>query len=120
MKKILTVLVLLVTFGINAQEKKSLSTTTKAESEREAYAYKENAKKDFTELANFIELSAEQKKYVMELFEIKYKAFSDEKTMAEHGAAVREGFGQKFLGLLDKEQHEKLRTNEELYKKLVY
>lgn len=120
MKKILTVLVLLTAFNINAQDRKSLSTATKAESEREAYAHKENAKKDFMELANFIELSAEQKKNVMELLEIKHKTFSDEKAMSEHGTAIREGFGQKLLGLLNKEQHEKLKSNEELYKKLVY
>lgn len=120
MKKILTLLVLLFAFSINAQESKALTKTRNAETDRAAHAPEEMAKKEFVEFSNYIELSNEQQRQVYELFQMKQKMLFNQKVDEEFALKLKNEIGEKLLSVLDKKQIEKLKSDETLFKKFVY
>jgi len=122
MKKIIFVFVLALTtsWGVQSQTITNKSDAKALSTERASMEYRETAKKEYDELSNFIELSEDQKKIVWELTELKQQALSNPKLSKEEVQLTREGFGQKLMSILTQEQIEKLKSNENMFKKFFY
>jgi hypothetical protein len=118
MKKIISVFVFALAFswGAEAQTLTNKSEVKAVSNERASMEYKEQAKKEYDQLSNFIELSEDQKKIVWELTELKQQALSNPKLSKEEVQMTREGFGQKLMSILSQEQIEKLKSDEKMFK----
>lgn len=116
MKKIVSIVVLMVAFGFsaNAQSNLKLESETKPKQENA----KELAYTELRELSSVVELTPELKNDFLTLFMMRNEAMTNTNS-EEEKAAVYERFGQKFLTGLTEEQNRKLSENKELYNKLT-
>lgn len=116
MKKIVSIVVLLVAFGFSSNAQSNLKM--ESDSKTKEVNTKEMAYTELRELSSVIEFSPEQKNDFISLFMMRNEAVNNAKTYEEK-ASVYERFGQKFLSGLSEEQTKKLSENKELYNKLT-
>ena len=110
MKKIIAVLTLLLAFSINAN----------AQAKNKPSDAQDKAKKQATELTEFLGLDKVQNQNFARLFEQKFSILDDANTSAERKAELSRVIEAKIRASLDGTQMEKLEKNKALFDKLIH
>lgn len=116
MKKIVSIVVLMMAFGFSANAQSTVKL--EADSKSKEQNVKEMAYNQLRELSSVVQLSPELKDDFLNLFMMRNEAVNNTKSYEEK-AAIYERFGQKMLSGLSEEQVKKLAENKELYNKLT-
>lgn len=116
MKKIVSIVVLMVAFSFSANAQSNLKMESDSNSKDQNV--KEMAYAELRELSSVVELTPELKNDFLTLFIMRNEAVNNAKSHEEK-AAVYERFGQKLLSGLSEQQAMKLKENKELYNKLT-
>ncbi|WP_396151450.1 hypothetical protein [Flavobacterium sp.] len=116
MKKIVSIVVLMIAFGFSANAQSNLKLESDAKSKDQNV--KEMAYSELRELSSVVELTPELKNDFLTLLVMRNEAVNNAKTYEEK-AAIYERFGQKLLSGLSEQQSKKLSENKELYNKLT-
>ncbi|MEZ4838992.1 hypothetical protein [Flavobacterium sp.] len=116
MKKIVSIVVLIMAFGFSANAQSTVKL--EADSKSKEQNVKEMAYNQLRELSSVVQLSPELKDDFLNLFMMRNEAVNNTKSYEEK-AAIYERFGQKMLSGLSEEQVKKLAENKELYNKLT-
>lgn len=116
MKKIVSIVVLMVAFGFSANAQSNLKIESDSKSKDQNV--KEMAYAELRELSSVVELTPELKNDFLTLFIMRNEAVNNTKSYEEK-AAIYERYGQKLLSGLNEQQAMKLKENKELYNKLT-
>lgn len=116
MKKIVSIVVLMIAFGFSANAQSNLKLESDSKSKEQNV--KEMAYSELRELSSTVELSPEQKNDFLTLFVMRNEALNNTKSYEEK-TAIYERFGQKLLSGLSEEQSKKLSENKEVYNRLT-
>lgn len=116
MKKIVSIVVLMIAFGFSANAQSNLKLESDSKSKDQNV--KEMAYSELRELSSVVELTPESKNDFLTLFMMRNEAVNNAKSYEEK-AAIYERFGQKLLSGLSEEQSKKLSENKELYNRLT-
>lgn len=116
MKKIVSIVVLMIAFGFSANAQSNLKLESDSKSKDQDV--KEMAYSELRELSSVVELTPESKTDFLTLFMMRNEAVNNAKSYEEK-AAIYERFGQKLLSGLSEEQSKKLSENKELYNRLT-
>lgn len=121
MKKIIAILVIMLGFGFtaNAQQKALKAKTTQQESPNKA-AIKKAALKDVTALAEFVDLSEEQKKKFTSLFIQKHSTLADKSLSQKRKDVLADYLESKIKEGLSQNQVIKLNKNPKLMEILTH
>lgn len=116
MKKIVSIVVLMIAFSFSANAQSNLKLESDSKSKDQNV--KEMAYGELRELSSVVELSPEQKNDFLTLFVMRNEAVNNAKSYEEK-TAVYERYGQKLLSGLSEEQSKKFSENKELYNRLT-
>jgi hypothetical protein len=119
MKKIVSIVVLMVAFGFssNAQSKLKMESKSISADSKELNV-KEMAYAELRELSTVVELTPDLKNDLLSLLVMRNDAVNNTKSIEEK-TAIYDRFGKKLLSALNEEQLKKLTKNNELYNKLT-
>ena len=122
MKKIVTVITLLLAFTISANAQSKKDSQTKKSGTKEAVITakpSEAAMKDATMLTEYLDLNDTQKENFVGLFLMKHKLMQDPLATLESKIEMTRVVGLKISASIDDAQQKKLNTNPELLKTLT-
>lgn len=119
MKKLFTVVTLMLVFSItaNAQAKKAVTKDTKETTQK--FTPEVAAKKNADELSQFLGLKENETDNFERLFKMKQDVLQDSNMSEERKTEMRRIVDLKIRASLDGEQMEKLESNPELFKRLL-
>ena len=118
MKKIVSIVLLMVAFGFSGNAQSNLKLESDTKSRDQKVNPKEEAYKDVKELSNLLELSPEVTNSFLEMLVMRNEALINAKS-DEEKRIVYDRFGKKLLSSLNDEQLKKLHSNKELHFKLT-
>jgi hypothetical protein len=118
MKKIVSIVLLMVAFGFSGNAQSNLKLESNTKSRDQKVNPKEEAYKDVKELSNLLELSPEVTNSFLEMLVMRNEALINAKS-DEEKRIVYDRFGKKLLSSLNDEQLKKLHSNKELHFKLT-
>jgi len=119
MKKIVSIVLLMVAFGFSANAQSKLKMESKSISaDSKELNVKEKAYADLRELSTAVELTPELKNDLLNLLVMRNEAVNNTKSIEEK-TAIYDRYGKKLLSALSEEQMKKLTENKELYNKLT-
>jgi phosphoenolpyruvate-protein kinase (PTS system EI component) len=118
MRKIIAVVTLMLAFTINANAQDKKTSTLSATSETNTDP-QSAAKKDASEMAEYLKLSDTQVADFFRLFETKHKMLQDKSLSQDRRKEVSKSIDAKIRATLDANQIEILEKNPELFKKLI-
>lgn len=118
MKKIVSIVLLMVAFGFSGNAQSNLKLESNTKSRDQKVNPKEEAYKDVKELSNLLELSPEVTNSFLEMLVMRNEALINAKS-DEEKRIVYDRFGKKLLSSLNDDQLKKLNSNKELHFKLT-
>ncbi len=118
MKKIVSIVLLMVAFGFSGNAQSNLKLESNTKSRDQKVNPKEEAYKDVKELSNLLELSPEVTNSFLEMLVMRNEALINAKS-DEEKRIVYDRFGKKLLSSLNDDQLKKLHSNKELHFKLT-
>jgi hypothetical protein len=121
MKKIVTVVTLMLAFTIsaNAQDKKNLQEKKADKKEVIVLSPVEAAKKDAAAIVEFLGLKESQEQDFVRLFEMKHQLMQDSEVSIERKKEMSIIVSHKIFASIENDQQVKLHSNPELLKKLT-
>lgn len=121
MKKIVTVITLMLAFSFSAaaQEKKQTEEKKIDKTEKVVLSPTEAAKNDAAAITEFLGLTNNQEEDFSRLFKMKHKLMQDQFATAESKKEMSRIVGLKINASITSEQQAKLNANPELLKKLT-
>ena len=121
MKKIITVLVIMLAFGMtaNAQQKATENAAQQQEVATKRAAINDGALKDIATLSNYIKLTSDQKVKLKTLFTEKHRMHLESGLSAERKSVAAKSIEASFKAALTPDQLSKVEGNAELMKSLL-